>query len=222
METRYRWYKLKIPRGQDIENKLKRYQAQDRKHAVYFQGAEVGVEKFQYVSKKVIAFDLIDEDGNPGKGQVEAIEVTVFAFVKTGRKYFIRLENPSRNVGDLMSLLEKLVGFGFAIKPVVFSNLELGLAFGGVDEKKITSLKVSNVVLGRDIVSQMEFRSTSGLTPDKIKVLKGLSYKVDGIVYELYLQGISGRLSMSSSGVVRIAGRLAPRILDLLEEELPD
>ena len=120
METRYRWYKLKIPRGQDIENKLKRYQAQDRKHAVYFQGAEVGVEKFQYVSKKVIAFDLIDEDGNPGKGQVEAIEVTVFAFVKTGRKYFIRLENPSRNVGDLMSLLEKLVGFGFAIKPVVF------------------------------------------------------------------------------------------------------
>lgn len=223
MEIRYRWYKLRIPRGLDLEKKLTNYRPSlEYQHTIYHYSDDFNKNKYQFMSKKIIAFDMLDKDGNPRIGQVEAMESTVFALVKSGRNHFIRLENPSRNVRELMTLLERIVGLGFAVKPVVFSNLSSGIIFNNAVEKRIAKLKISNAVIGRDVVSQMEFKSSAGLVLDQIKILKGLSYKVDGVIYDLFMQGLSGRLSISSAGSVRIGGRLRPKILELLEAELPE
>ena len=117
--------------------------------------------------------------------------------------------------------LESVSGFGFSCSPVTFEHARPRLIFAHVDESKLVSLKAVGAVIGEDLVARMEFASKMGINLEKIKILRGLRYKLDVAVFECVFQGVRKQVSISASGTVRLSGPLAPRLIYFIEKELP-
>ena len=134
---------------------------------------------------------------------------------------FLRIENPGRNVRDLLNALEALVGMGFTVRPIVFDKGQPSTVFRSVDASKLVGLKVVGAVLADDLVARMEFASKEGMVIEKMNVLNGLKYKVEHAVFELVLGGLKGQISFAANGTVKISGQVAPKLVSLVEKDLP-
>jgi len=77
-------------------------------------------------------------------------------------------------------------------------------------------------VLADDLVARMEFASKAGMVVENMKVLGGLQYKVELAMFELVLDGLKGQLAFSATGTVKVSGQLAPKLLSLIEQDLPN
>lgn len=71
------------------------------------------------------------------------------------------------------------------------------------------------------VVARMEFASKQGMIVENMKLLDGIRYNVDSAVFELIYEGVRGQVAFSSSGVVKVSGHLAPRLVHLIERDLP-
>jgi hypothetical protein len=110
---------------------------------------------------------------------------------------------------------------GFTAKPVTFDKERPSSVFNSVDSSKLIGLKVVGAVLADNLVARMEFVSNEGMVVESMEVLAGLKYKVELAVFELVLSGLRGQIAFAANGTVKISGQIAPKLISLVEKDLP-
>lgn len=76
-------------------------------------------------------------------------------------------------------------------------------------------------VVNEDLVARMEFVSKQGMIVENMKLLEGLRYNVDSVVFEVVYEGVRGQVAFALSGLVKISVQLAPKLVSLIERDLP-
>jgi len=155
-----------------------------------------------------VVITLLGDDGEPHYQEIPTIDFTDFAVLYVDGETFFRIENPGRSIRDLLNTLESLVGLGFSCKPVIFAKKKPTLVLESVEVAKLICLKVTDAVLGKDLLARMEFISKEGINTEKLTVLNGVPHKTDSASYELVYGGVKGVLHFSSTGMVKVGGNL--------------
>jgi hypothetical protein len=223
MLIRYRWYRIQLPRGDlDLADIVaERPLTQDASFGFSRLEGDIGAPKFRFLWRMKVIVTRLDDEGTPSYEDVASVSFTDFAIVSIDGTTFLRVENPGRNIRDLLNAIESLVGLGFTSKPITFDKAKPTTIFESVETTKLVGLKVVGAVIDEDLVARMEFASKQGMIIEKMKLLDGLIYKIDSAVYELIYEGLRGQVAISSSGVVKVSGQLAPRLVYLIEHDLP-
>lgn len=223
MLIRYRWYRIQLPRGGfDLPSILSgKPLTQDASFGFSRIEGAIGTSKFRFLCRTKVVVTRFDDEGAPIYEDVASVNFTDFAIIPIDGVMFLRTENPGRTIRDLLNTLESLVGLGFTCKPLTFDKAKPTTIFENVEATKLVGLKVIGAVIDEDLVARMEFASKQGMIIKNMKLLDGLRYKVDSAVFELIYEGIRGQVAFSSSGVVKISGQLAPRLVHLIERDLP-
>lgn len=223
MLTRYRWYRIQLPRDKfDLLSIIAgRPLTQDASFGFSRIEGAIGASKFRFLWRTKIVVTRFDDGGTPSYEEVDSVSFTDFAIVSVDGVTFLRIENPGRNIRDLLNALESIVGLGFTSKPLTFDKAKPTTVFESVEATKLVGLKVVGAVIGEDLVARMEFASKQGMIVENMKLLDGIRYNVDSAVFELIYEGVRGQVAFSSSGVVKVSGHLAPRLVHLIERDLP-
>jgi hypothetical protein len=223
MLTRYRWYRIQLPRGDFELSSIigDRPLTQDASFGFSRIEDAMGTSKFRFLWRTKVVVTRFDDDGSPSYQDVASVNFTDCAIVTIDAVTFLRVENPGRNIRDLLNALEALVGLGFTSKPLTFDRAKPTTIFENVEATKLVGLKVVGAVIDEDLVARMEFASKQGMIVENMTLLDGLRYHVDSAVFELIYEGVRGQVAFASSGVVKISGQLAPRLVHLIERDLP-
>lgn len=222
MQTRYRWFRIQLPaRARDLAA-LVATRPFDSTATYGFTRMPGGMSdaSHRFLWRSQVVVTMLDPEGLPTYEQIESVNFTDFALIEVSDLTFLRVENPGRNVRDLLNALETLAGMGFTVRPVTFDKGQPTTVFNSVDASKLVGLKVVGVVLADDLMARMEFVSKEGLVVEKMAVLNGLKYKVEHAVFELVLGGVKGQIAFAANGAVKISGQIAPKLVSLVEEDL--
>ena len=223
MLTRYRWYRIQLPSEDfDLPSNIAGM-TMTKDAGVGFSRIEgtVGASKFRFLWRTKVVVTLFDDEGAPSYEEVDSVNFTEFSIVHVGDATFLRIENPGRNIRDLLNTLESLIGLGFTSKPITFEKTKPTTIFKNVEVTKLVGLKVVGAVLNEDLVARMEFVSKQGMAIENMKLLDGLRYSVDTAVFELIHEGVRGQVAFASSGLVKVSGHLAQKLVQLIEQDLP-
>ena len=217
MPTSYRWYRLRV-RGVDgaseIEERLLAYSGEasfrrltdQTEQMVCAYGAEIWVDRF-------------DGDGGLIRERVEGVATVQFSLIDKS-DIVMRVANPPRNLRVLMSALEEALDFRLSVTPLVVTLEGNSAVIASVDVRKLTSLKVHNVVVGNDCVARMEFASKDGLRIEDLHPIVGLDYQITHVRYDLEHDAVKGTLVMACNGLVRIGGALSPYLRQMVEVDV--
>lgn len=223
MLTRYRWYRIQLPVAvADLAYVVARCPFHpDVSFGFSRVEGDFGGPRFRFLWRTKVVVTRLDDDGLPAYEEVASVSFTDFAVVLVDAMTFLRIENPGRNIRDLLNALESLAGLGFTAKPMTFDRIKPTTVFEQVHVSKLVGLKVVGAVLDEDLVARMEFVSKHGMVVDRMRFLDKLQYKVELAVFELIYEGVRGQAAFSSSGAVKISGQLAPKLVHLIELDLP-
>lgn len=223
MLTKYRWYRVQVPGGTfDLRHMVaSRPLTQDASFGFSRIDDAIDGAKFRFLWRTKIVATRFDDVGTPSYEEIASVCFTDFAICAVDGITFLRIENPGRNIRDLLNALESIVGLGFTSKPLLFDKAKPTTIFENVDAAKLVGLKVVNVVLDDDLVARMELISKRGMIVENMKLLEGRRYDVDSAVFDLVFEGVQGKVAFTSRGVVKISGKLAPRLVHLIERDLP-
>lgn len=223
MLTRYRWYRIQLPReSADLPALVAKCPFVPA--ALFgFSRVEGGIggSTFRFLWRTKVVVTRLDDDGAPVYDEVASVSFTDFAVVVVGAMTYLRIENPGRNIRDLLNALESLAGLGFTAQPMAFDKFKPTAVFEHVHVSKLVGLKVVGAVVDEDLVARMEFASKQGMVVENMKFLEGLRYKVDLAVFELVYEGVRGQMAFAASGAVKISGQLGPKLMHLIEQDLP-
>lgn len=222
MQTRYRWFRIQLPaRARDLGALV----ASRPFHSTSMHGFARVPDAFNGASYRFlwssrVVVTKLDTEGLPIYEQIESVSFTDFALVEISDLIFLRVENPGRNVRDLLNALETLAGIGFTAKPLTFDKALPTTVFSSVDASKLVGLKIVGAVLADDLLARMEFVSKEGMVVENMKVLDGLKYKVEHAVFEVLFAGLKGQISFAANGTVKISGQVAPMLVSMVEKDL--
>jgi len=222
MQTRYRWFRIQLPaRARDLATLVATRSFDSTSTSGFARVPDgVGGLSYRFLWRSRVVVTRLSAEGIPTYEQIDSVSFTDFALVAVADLTFLRIENPGRNVRDLLNALETLVGMGFTVKPVVFDKGQPSTVFRSVDASKLVGLKVVGAVLADDLVARMEFASKEGMLIENMTVLDGLKYKVEHAVFELVLGGLKGQIAFAANGTVKISGQVAPKLVGLVEQDL--
>lgn len=222
MQLRCRWYRIHLPKGTpDLSAVLERHPlGPEASQGFTTVTGAWGQQLNRFLWRSKVVITLMGDNGEPHYQEVATVNFTDFAVLKVDGELFLRVESPGRSIRDLLNTLESLVGLGFTCKPVTFSKKKPTSVFENVEVAKLIGLKVTDAVLGKDLLARMEFSSEEGINPEKLTVLDGVPHKTDSASYELIYGGARGILHFSSTGLVKVGGQLAPRLIHLIEQDL--
>lgn len=222
MQLRCRWYRIQLPKKTaDLSAVLEKHPLgleTDQGFTTVTGAWGQQLNRFLWRSKVVVT--QLDDEGITHYQEVATVNFTDFAVLNIDGEKFLRIESPGRSVRDLLNALESFVGLGFTCKPVTFVKNKPTSVLENVEVIKLIGLKVTDVVLGKDVLARMEFSSKEGITPEKLTVLDGVHYKTESASYELIYGGVRGVLCYSSAGLVKVSGLLAPRLIHFIEQDL--
>ncbi|MDN7909078.1 hypothetical protein [Burkholderia cepacia] len=223
MLTRYRWYKIKLPRKEfDLSSMIVGRPLTREANSGFVRVEDGGdVSKFRFLWRTKILIARLDDEGAPRYEEIESVSFKDFAVIDVKGMTFLRVENPGRNLRDMLNALESMIGLGFSSEPLTFEKGRPTSVFDNVESSKLVGLKVVGAVIQEDLVARMEFASKQGMVIESMKLLDGLRYNVESAVFELIHQGVRGQLAFSSSGVVKVSGQLSPKLVSLIEDDLP-
>lgn len=220
--TRYRWYRIQLPLGiPDLSGVVEKHPLEPKSNQGFTRvNGSLGFPVHRFLWRSKVVVTQFDDSGAPFYQEIATVNFTDFAILNIDKQSFLRIENPSRSIRELLNAIESLVGLGFTCKQVTFEKKKPTTVFESIDVIKLIGLKVVDAVLDEDLVARMEFASKQGITSEKLTVLNGIPYKTDSASYELIYGGIKGVLSFNSNGAVRVSGELAPRLVHLIEHDL--
>nr|WP_320166596.1 hypothetical protein [uncultured Methylophaga sp.] len=221
MMTKYRWYHIKFPKENfdylsAISNKNF---SEESGHGFMILMDEYGESVFRFIYQTTIQITSIDSEGYQVTENINSVRYTDFSIFKVLNYSFLRIENPGKNLRELLNSIESTIGFGFMANPIYMEKALTPRMFSEFDKFKLVGLKISGAI-NNDLVTRMEFASKEGIDIDKIRSLEGVNYKISAANYELYQEGLKGNLSYTSSGLVKIGGQLSSKILALFEQDL--
>lgn len=222
MLKRYRWYRIQLPRGAKDLAEIITARPLGPGDTYGFSRTEgsTGEWLHRFLWRTKVFVTQFDDAGVPSYQEVASVNFTDFAIIELDGESFLRIENPGRNIRDLLNALESMVGLGFTSKLLTFEKAKPTKVFESIQAFKLIGLKVVGAVVEEDLVARMEFVSKQGMVVEQMKLLEGLRHKVDSATYELLYEGIRGQLAFSSSGTVKVSGQLAPRLVHLIEQDL--
>lgn len=222
MLNRYRWYRIQLPRGVTDLAEIITARPLGPGATYGFSRTEgsTGTQLHRFLWRTKVIVTQFDDAGVPSYQEVASVNFTDFAIIEIDGETFLRIENPGRNIRDLLNALESMVGLGFTSKLLTFEKAKPTTVFESIQAFKLVGLKIVGAVVEEDLVARMEFASKQGMVVEKMKLLEGLRHKVDSATYELVYEGIRGQLAFSSSGAVKVSGQLAPRLVHLIEQDL--
>jgi hypothetical protein len=224
MAIRYRWFRIKLPgSSQDFANAFSRIKlGANSLYGFAVSEAEDGTgHGYRFLWRTKVLVTSLDEDGTPRVQAVDSVDFTDFRISRIEGIHFLRIENPGRNSRDLFNALESIFGMGFTVQPVLFDRTQPSTFFNDLTSSKLVGLKIIDAVAGENVVARMEFASKEGFDPQRLEVLRGLSYKVEHAAFEVLFQGLRGHVSFASSGIVKINGKIASKLASLIEADLP-
>lgn len=222
MQIRYRWFRIQLPAQARDLAALIASRAFDSTSPSGFScvSGSAGKTLYRFLWRSRVVVTRLDAEGVPTYEQIDSVSFTDFVLVAVGDLTFLRIENPSRNVRDLLNALETLVGMGFTVKPVIFDKGQPSTVFRSVDASKLVGLKVVGAVVADDLVARMEFASKEGMVLENMTILDGLKYKVEYAVFEIVLGGLKGQIAFAANGTVKISGQVAQKLVGLVEQDL--
>lgn len=222
MQLRCRWYRIQLPKNTpDLSALLKQHPlGPDVNQGFTTAIGAWGQELIRFLWRSKVVITLIADDGAPHYQEVATVNFTDFAVLDVDGEMFLRIESPGRSIRDLLNTLESMVGLGFTCKPVTFLKKKPTSVLENVEVAKLIGLKVTDAVLGKDLLARMEFSSKEGINPEKLTVLDDVPHKTDSASYELIYGGVRGILHFSSTGTVKVGGQLAPRLIHYIEKDL--
>lgn len=223
MLNRYRWYRVQLPRGGGhLSGLLASYPLTS---ACGFGFSSIDApdssSTYRFLWRTKIVATILDDSGAPTYQEIDSISFTDFSILSIDGQTFLRVENPGRSIREFLNALESIIGLGFTSKLVTFEHARPTTIFEEIKTVRLIGFKVLGVVLDEDLVARMEFASKQGMTLSQMKFLEGRPYKVDSATYEMVHEGIRGQLSFLSNGTVKVGGQLAPKLMQLIEEDLP-
>lgn len=222
MLNRYRWYRIQLPSQVTNLAGIVDSHPLVLKASFGFSRVEGSmytlIYRFLWRTKVVITH--FDDSGKSSFQEIPSIDFTDFAIIDVEGETFLRIENPGRNIRELLNALESLIGLGFTCKLLTFEKARPTTVFENIETVKLIGLKVVGAVIEEDLVARMEFASKQGMVVENMKLLEGVHYKVDFAAYELVYEGIRGQLTFASSGTVKVSGQLAPKLVYLIEQDL--
>lgn len=223
MINRYRWYRLQFPRSsQSLSSIIEEHQfSKDDEIGFLNLERNKSISKHRFLWRTEVFVTKFDDSGLPYYEPVENINYVDFALFEITGIFFLRVENPPRSIRELLNTLESKVGLGFTSKVITFEKVKPTSLFASVDSSKLIGLKVAGAVIGEDLVGRMEFASKNGMLIAEMKVLDGIRYTVESAIFELVYEGLKGQVSITSNGMVKLSGQLSPKILSLIEQDLP-
>lgn len=223
MHTRFRWYRIQLPReAASLPSVIdSRPLTPDASFGFSRVEGTIGTTVYRFLWRTTIVVTQFDDSGAPSFQEVASVNFTDFAVLPVAGDTFLRIENPGRNIRDLLNALESLVGLGFTSRPITFEKARPTTVLESVEATKLVGLKVVGAVVDEDLVARIEFASKQGMLVEKMKLLDSLRYKQESASYELLFEGIRGQLTFSSSGLVKVSGQLAPQLVHLIELDLP-
>lgn len=224
MHVRYRWYQIQQPRGStDLKALINK--------CVFSNSVQFGFltlddinngPMYRFLWRTSVSITKLDDDGVPIYEQIESVCFNDFALVTIGSIVFLRVENPGRNIRELLNALESLVGMGFVTKPITFEKQNPVTIFKDIDISKLIGLKVVGAVIDKDLVAKMDFISKQGINIENVSILNNIKYTVDLATYELICDGIRGQVTYTTNGLIKISGQLAPKLISIIESDLPN
>lgn len=222
MLIRHRWYRIDLPPNYDLARTLSKMPLlESSRYGFYRVGGGDSERGFRFVWRTTIVATRYNALGEPEHEEYKSVCAMNLSLLYFGKKIFMRLDNPNRNVRGLMNALESASGFGFTCTPVTFESALPRLFLEQVDESRLLSIKVVASVAGEDLVSRMEFASKQGINLNRVRSLSGMTYRVESSVYHCVFRGVSGQIGITANGTVRLAGALTPRLLYYIQRELP-
>ena len=223
MLTRYRWYRIQFPSSISDISSIITGRPLTKGASFGFSRMEgtMGASRYRFLWRTKVVVTLFDDDANPSYEEVASINHTDFVMITVDDITFLRIENPRRNIRDLLNALESIIGLGFTCKPLTFEKAKPSDMFKSIDSNKLIGLKVVGAVVDEDVVARMEFASKQGMIIKDMKLLDDLNYNVVSTVFELVYEGVRGQVSIASNGLIKVSGKLAPRLVHLIEQGLP-
>lgn len=217
MDATYRWYRIKVSGKPVSFQGLRRKLLREGTEEAWF--SDAGSDELRFFRRGTVFVENYDKLGERSVQEVHVVSSMNIRAFEGGSSTLIRIKNPGRTIRPLFNILERSVGFGFSVTPVTFEGAQLAV-IEKADVRKLVSLKVTDVVIGKDCLARMEFVSRDGLDVEKISFLRKLSYRKDLIKYELSFAGVKGVMTCSAGGAVKVSGGASERIVSLLERQL--
>jgi hypothetical protein len=223
MSVRYRWFRVQMPRKDaDLRSLLLRHPLrEDSQFGFRLGDPTLNSEGFQFLWRSAVVVTRINDDFSPVYEQIASINLLTLATITINRMQFLRVENPGRNLRDLMNAMESVVGLGFSCRTVTFEGVRHDdFLRKGIDAARIVGLRIVGVADG-DVLVRMDFASKKGIDPKELRALKGVRYRVELAGLQCTYRVLKGLVSIATGGSVRFSGPLTPRLVSLFEKELP-
>ncbi len=222
MIKRYRWFSLKFPFGHEFLIRIMAGEpiSPENKKGFQITYSDDGEIKFKFFWQTKIIAKTMSVDGEESSEEIYTLESQDCLLKKSGEKYILRLDNPGRSLRELFNSLEDISGMGFYVKPLYLSDETVSHIKSKIDICKTVGVKISGGIGGNEVVARVDLASKKGIKIDEISILSGMKYKTESASYELILKGEKGNFSYTSSGLVKLSGKLAPMVLFLIEEAM--
>lgn len=223
MDTKYRWYRIQYPRENfEISPILKKSPLTSKSNFGFaFIEDDFGNLKYRFFKRSKLTITVLDDKGEPTYQEILTVEVTDFAILSINSQVFLRVENPGRSIRNLLNTLEKLIGLGFTCKSITFEKIQFTEIFISLDDTKLVGLKVTGILISQGLKANLELISNKGIVIEEIRMLEEMQYSISSAVIELLYKGLRGRVSLASTGLVKITGKLTPKIIHIIEQSLP-
>lgn len=221
MATRYRWYRIQFPdENMDFLSLVTEIPfINQRGYGFSSNRDEFGDTAYRFIYRTNLTITTVDEDGTLVHKEIPSTDFIDFTLLYIGMSVFMRVVNPGRSIRDLLNALESQIGLGFVCKPITFSKIQPTEIFTDNYETKLVGLKVSGMV-DNDLGTKIEITSTDGMSIENIKLLNEIRYTLTSAVLEVLFEGIRGQVTITATGLVKISGKLKPKLLGEIEKQL--
>lgn len=220
--TRHKWFRIGLPGTlNQLEKRVRATRlTADRQFGFSLRSAENGEVVTTFLQRSSVPIVLLDGEGNAQRQLINTIDRIDFVFLQSSAGCWIRVDEPPRSLRDMLNALETTAGMGFSAEPVTFSLAQQKAVLARTDEFKLIGLKGVGSSVELQMVARIELASKVGLNLERLEILRDLSCTIDHSSYEASYQRTRGQITFTATGVVRLAGQLQPRLLNLVERQL--
>lgn len=220
--NRYKWYRLGLPSSHAsfIKKILDRKFEIGSNSGFASTAQHSGEHGFRFAWETFLSKTSFDVSGTPSVELIASVNFCEFYLFERDGVTWLRAVNPPRSLKDLMNALEESIGFGFSSELISFKRAVLPNSLSKLKPVSLIGFKAIGSLPAHHAVARIEVASKDGLNFANLDFLKHIPYEVDQSVYEITFQRVRGQISLSSTGLVKISGQLAPLVLHLIEADL--
>lgn len=173
----------------------------------------------RYIWTTEVFATRVNEAGEPQVETLVSESYVDFILKKIRGSTVLRVRNPSRSLSGLFNAIEKEAGFGFWVKGIELLPRASRLLSGDVRQVKLVGLKITNVIMGGDILARMEFLSKEGIQPAVLRETLELSHTVEFSSYDVLVGSHKGQIAFMRTGLVKVSQQLEQFVVEIVEAD---